>query len=426
MQLSNIAWTFAGLVTPLLVAALTIPSLIEIIGLERFGLLALAWGMIGYAGVCDLGIGRATTQLIAQLRGNKAHCSIPFVISSAVELTFKSGAVGLLLLALAACCGLQRLINHSQELQSEITISIVVLSLAIPVQAVSATYRGVNEAFENFRGISLLRMGLGIANFLGPYLIAQYTSRLSWLVVSLLLSRLLALAVFRFLAIRCVKRQHGQSQLISYPIDEKTIKKSLFSFGGWFTVSSIISPILTQGDRYVIAGLISATAVASYTIPYDVVVQTLLIVGAVSSVAFPSLTKQLHENPKTYKTDFHRWLTRVAIAMLIVTSALAFSLPVLLPLWLGPQLPIESVGIGQILCIGVYANSIGSMYFALLHAKGRSDVTAMLHMFELPVFILCLYILIEAYGVYGAAWAWVLRMMIDALLLTTLNRYINA
>lgn len=425
MQLSNIAWTFAGLVAPLLVAALTIPSIIELIGLERFGLLALAWGMIGYAGVFDLGIGRATTQLIAHLRGNKDHCNIPTVISLAIELTLKSGTVGFLLLVLAAFCGVQNLIHHSAGLEAEITISIFLLSLTIPVQAVSATYRGVNEAFENFRGISLVRMGLGIANFFGPYVIVQYTSRLPWLVASLLLSRLMALSVFKCLAIRCVHRQCRQDRLVFHQIDEKAIKRSLFSFGGWFTVSSIISPLLTQGDRFLIAGLLSATAVASYTIPYDVVVQSLLIVGAVSSVAFPSLTNEMQENPKTYKADFYRWLGRIALAMLLVTSVLAFSFPYILPLWIGPQLPIESVRIGQILCIGVYANSIGSLYFSLIHARGRSDVTAILHIIELPIFIICLYIFIEAYGVYGAAWAWVLRMGADALMLTTLNRYIN-
>jgi O-antigen/teichoic acid export membrane protein len=45
MRLSHIAWNLGGLILPLGVAALTVPPLIDRLGHERFGLLALAWGL---------------------------------------------------------------------------------------------------------------------------------------------------------------------------------------------------------------------------------------------------------------------------------------------------------------------------------------------------------------------------------------------
>lgn len=422
MRLKNIAWNLAGLGAPLLVAALTIPALIRIIGLERFGLLALAWGLIGYAGVFDLGVGRATTQFIAQLRGQRASAQVPMVIRSAARLTLYAGSFGLLLFVLAALFGVQKLIQHSAGLEHELTLSLFILALAVPVQAISATYRGVNEAFEYFQGISIVRMALGALNFLGPYVVAQYTSALPWLVATLLASRLVALLLFHHLAKRCV-RSNLENQPNAPPgMSQVQIGRRLFAFGGWFTVSSLVSPVLVQADRYVIAGVISASAVATYVIPYEVVVQSLIVVTAISSVAFPRLTVLIHERPTEWPALFRRWLGIVAIVMLLVTGALALSLPVVLPWWIGSDLPTESVPIGQILCLGVFANSIGSMYFALLHAKGRSDVTAKLHLLELPLFAAALYFLIGAFGLYGAAWAWVGRMVFDALLLGILSR----
>lgn len=422
MRLSNIAWNLTGLGTPLIVAVITIPGLIKTIGMERFGLLSLAWGLIGYAGVFDLGIGRATTQFISQLRGQNVLGEIPVVIRAATQLTFLTGSIGFLLLTLAAILGVQKLIQHSAGLEKELTISVFILAVAVPVQAISATYRGVNEAFENFRGISLLRMALGALNFLGPYLIAQHSTNLAWLVSTLLISRLMALTVFRYLAKRCVRKNIKSQPNATSSMDKTQIKKRLFAFGGWFTLSSVISPILVQSDRFVIAGVISATAVAAYTIPYEVVAQSLIIVGAVSSVAFPSLTKLMHEKPGQWHSMFRRWLMIVAVIMLTVTSTLALLLPLILPLWIGKELPKESVLIGQILCMGVFANSIGAMYFALLHARGRSDITAKLHLLELPLFVVALYTLIGEYGLYGAAWAWVGRMIFDATLLKVLSR----
>lgn len=422
MRLTNITWNLVGLGTPLLIALLTIPELIQLIGLERFGLLALAWGLMGYAGVFDLGIGRATTQLVAQLRGQNAVQEIPAVIQTATRFTLQTGVMGFLLLLMAAILDVQRLINYSAGLEKELRIALVLLAFVIPIQAMSATYRGVNEAFENFRGISMLRMALGALNFVGPYWVAHFTDDLPWLVTTLLVSRLVALAIYRYLATQCVKRNiAGQIPINS--LDKVNIRSKLLSFGGWHTVSSIISPIMVQADRFVIAAVISTASVATYTIPYELVVQSLVIVGAISSVAFPSLSKLMHEESSQWQRIFQRWLIIVFLVMLFVTVTFGLLLPVVLPMWIGANLPAESVLIGQILLVGVFFNSIGVMYFSLLHAKGRSDITARIHLLELPLFLVTLYMLVSQYGLYGAAWAWAGRMFLDAILLKVFCKY---
>lgn len=421
MKLSNFVWNLAGLATPLVVAALTIPSLIKLIGMERFGLLALAWGLIGYAGVFDLGIGRAATQLIAQLRGQNAYSSIPVVISSATRLTLQSGTVGLFLMSLAAICGVQRLIHHSIGLENEITASVFILALIIPVQAISATYRGVNEAFENFRGISLLRMMLGAFNFLGPYLVAQVTSNLSLLVLTLLISRLVALIGFRYLALQ-YGRYHCSVKINEFvDIDQAQIKKKLFKFGGWFTLSSIIVPLMGQADRFFISSSISASAVSSYIVPSEIVLQSLVVVGALTTVLFPTFSSQLAFGNKDQALQvFYKWLKMSFIMMTLIAVALALLLPVILAGWLGNVLPKESVVVGRVLCVGLPFYTIGTMYVALLHSLGRSDLTAKANLIETPFFLIAMVYLIGKYGVIGASIAWVVRISVDALILYVL------
>jgi O-antigen/teichoic acid export membrane protein len=419
MRLAHIGWNLGGLSLPLIVAAVTVPHLIVSLGHERFGVLALAWGLVGYAGALDLGIGRALTQRVARLRGLGELSAIHGVVATASRITLFAGLVGATLIALAALCGGGGLINAKTVPLGEITGSILLLAIVLPVQAMSATYRGVNEAFLNFKGISMLRIALGVLNFGGPYLVAQFTIELPWLIGTLVLSRALALYVFYRLAYLSFPGP-GAGELT--PGYSTATAKSLFAFGGWVAVSSAISPILVQADRFLIGAVLSAAAVTAYVLPYEVVVQSLTLVGAISSVIFPVLSKMIAERPDAWKPYFRLWLMRVAALMLLTCVVLAIALPSVLRMWIGAALQPESIVVGQILCVGVFANSLGAMFYALLHAKGRADVTAGLHMVELPVFVAALLYCLHRWGIEGAAVAWVGRMVFDAGALAWLAR----
>ena len=106
MRLSHIGWNLAGLSLPLLIAVVTVPQLISRLGNERFGLLALAWGLIGYAGALDLGIGRALTQWVARLRGEGNLLPISGILATANRITLLAGLLGGALIAIAALAGL--------------------------------------------------------------------------------------------------------------------------------------------------------------------------------------------------------------------------------------------------------------------------------------------------------------------------------
>lgn len=423
MRLSHIGWNLAGLSLPLLVAAVTVPHLITRLGAERFGLLALAWGLIGYAGALDLGIGRALTQMVSRLRGEGNLAAIPNVLATAGRITLIAGLVGGGLIVLAAASGAAALIITKTIPVNEITNAILLLAIALPAQAISATYKGLNEAFLNFKGISLLRISLGAINFGGPFLVSLFTTDLPWLVATLVASRLMSLAIYRWLAYSCLEDAKTVNARAVY---SKSIAKSLFSFGGWLTVSSVVSPMLTQADRFLIASILSAAAVTTYVLPYEVVVQSLILAGSVTSVIFPTMSKLIHEGPNGWQTYFHKWLLIVGGLMLFVCTSVALLLPTVLRLWIKNDLQPESILVGQILCIGVFANSMGSMYYALLHAKGRADITAKLHVIELPIFIIVLSFMLHQYGIVGAAWAWVGRMVFDTAALAWTSRTTHA
>lgn len=397
---------------PLLVAVATIPNLLDVLGQERFGLLALAWGLIGYAGALDLGIGRATTQYVAKLKmGSDSQSNqIPVVLFTAIRITLLAGGVGAIVIAAFAFTGIEGLLKTKEVAPIEIKFSMILLAFALPMQAISATYRGVNEAYLNFKGVSVLRVLLGVANFGVPCLVAAYTVKMHWLVLSLVLSRALALFFYKILAESCIVKIPKVKQK-SFSV---AVAKELFRFGGWFTLSGLLNPMVATVDRFFISTLVSVAAVSLYVVPYEMVVQSLILIGAITTVAFPYFSQMIVSDPDKVKLTFYKVMGGALFGMLIVVLILQFFGGDILSIWLGKETSAETNLVVKILSLGLLPYTVGTLCVSLLHAYGRTALTAKLNLIEFPIFIGLIYFLVGRYGVVGAACAWVARVVLDA------------
>src|SRR5438874_1266844 len=90
----NTLWNLLGSGAPMLVAVFCIPILIRGLGKERFGILTLAWALIGYVSLFDLGLGRALTQLVARKLGAGEERDIPSVAWTSLLLMLLLGFAG--------------------------------------------------------------------------------------------------------------------------------------------------------------------------------------------------------------------------------------------------------------------------------------------------------------------------------------------
>lgn len=419
MRKAHIYWNLAGLSLPLLIAVLTVPRLIENIGHERFGLLTLAWGLIGYAGAFDFGIGRASTQIIASSISNTsdADSRIADTLFTAVRITLIAGIVGSAIVLGLDIFGLTHLIKISQVSRAEITASVFVLALAVPLQSISSTYRGVNEAYLKFKGINLIKIFLGAATFGMPFLISGFSTELYYLIASLVGSRIISLYMYKKLAESCIKGYRGLN-----PSFSRATAATLFRYGGWLTVSGILNPMVGNTDRLLISAVISALAVSAYVIPYEMIVQSLILVGAITTVAFPYLSQLRSTQPNLVMSAFYKIMTLAVAMMFIVAGFLYLFGADILQLWLAEKSLPEHAEVVKILSLGLVPYTVGTVCISMLHAYGKTELTAKINILEFPLFIALIYLLISWYGVIGAAIAWTIRVTLDALIVFFFTR----
>ncbi len=102
----NSLFNLAGLVLPLGLSLLTVPAYIHLIGVDRYGVLVISWLLLGYFGMFDLGLGRATIHRIAELRDAEPTARLA-TFHTAVAVNVVIGVVGGLVLALGPACFLR-------------------------------------------------------------------------------------------------------------------------------------------------------------------------------------------------------------------------------------------------------------------------------------------------------------------------------
>src|SRR5258708_16077863 len=128
----NVIWNLIGNGAPMLVAVFCIPLLIRGLGKDRFGVLALAWALIGYASLFDLGLGRALTQLVAKKLGAGEEREIPSLAWTSLLLMLLLGLAGAAIVALASPWLADRGLNVPAALQGETLQSFRLLGLSMP------------------------------------------------------------------------------------------------------------------------------------------------------------------------------------------------------------------------------------------------------------------------------------------------------
>jgi len=92
-----------------------------------------------------------------------------------------------------------------------------------------------------------------------------------------------------------------------------------------------------------------------------------------------------------------------------------------LSLWINPEFGLNAYRVTQWLAIGVLINSLTQVSLFTIIALKRPDIPGKLHLLELPFYIVALYFFVHNWGMLGAALVWVLRIVVDAVLITLLT-----
>lgn len=392
----NTVINVVGQGAPILVALLALPYVVGGLGEERFGVLALAWAALGFFGVLDLGLGKATTKFVAEALGRGATAEVAPLLGTATLVQAVFGLVGAVVLALAAPWLAERAFEVPPALVAETRGALYVIALALPVVVLSGSIRGALAAAQRFDLINLVTVPATSATFLLPVLGVALDWGLPAIVALLLAGRVTALVALAWMTWRHVP---GLPARLSW---DRTTLRRMFGFGGWVMASNLTIPLFSHVERFLIPALLGMAALTYYSVPFEMLVRIGIIPASMALTLFPAFSYH-HGGDGALDELFGRPLKYLLLIMTPLLAGVATFAHDLLAVWLGAEFAAQAAPTLQILAAAFYLNAFAQVPFVTVQGLGRPDLKAKLDLVQVPLFIVLVFVLVPRWGIAGAA-----------------------
>lgn len=403
-------WTLAGQIAPLGASLVATPFVIRQLGSESYGVLILVGIIPTYFGFADFGMSIASTKFGSEAyAANDPESEARVVRTAAVIASFSSLPFTI---AFILCSGwIVTFFNVPTAVQREAAI-------ALKLAAITFFVNFLNGIF-NTPQLSRLRMdlntfvtsGFRIIGIIATPFVIYIGGGVLGAVAVLMIGSLLTLFGHLYVSGRLLP------PLLETSID-RGIVPLLMKFGGGLAMAAIATLLLVNVEKVMLSRMVSVGALAYYSVAFTFASMATMLSNALIQSLVPAFSQLL--TPER-RSEFELLSIRaIRINAIILLPALTFLLVVAKPfftLWAGREFGQESTPAFYILLVGLLFNLMAYVPYCAIVSYGRSDVLVKLYWIQLGLYFVAVWLLINRFGIIGAALAWSLRVIFDAVIL---------
>jgi O-antigen/teichoic acid export membrane protein len=397
---TNTVLNFGGQGFLLVLTFATAPYIVHRLGAELFGIVALVQTVAGFAGVVNLGIGRALTKYVSELYWRGDVQAINRLFQTAWTTCMVAGCVGLAVLVGPQATIGRLFFRGGPEVEGVITIAVYVaafgLFTSMLLEAVSALPIGL-QRFDIFNTVNIVS---GTVRYLGSMAVLMLGYSVRSVLIVNLLANVLAVVAFAVLS-RIIVRG-----LAFWPTFRWDAFQKLFAFSLPLFLSALSALIVTRVDRFILAYFLPLAAVTFYTLPYTLSEKAAAGVANITSVVYP-FTSELHS--KGSQERVHELYLRSTKMLTLITlpfTVILMAMPAqILRYWLGPEYASQGAVALSLLGAATFMNAASAVATVTSLGVGRAWTPAWFAFVSFGINIAANLILIPRYGIKGAALA---------------------
>lgn len=411
-------WTLAGQVAPLGASLIATPFVIRFLGSAGYGVLILTALIPAYFNFADFGMGMASTKFGSEAFGNRDQEKEGLVIrtSAAIALLF---SLPIALLIFAFSPSIVELFTVPRELLHEASLALRIASVTFVINFLNSIFNTPQLARLRMDLNTLVTSGFRVAGIVSTPVVIYLGGGVVGAVSVLLISSLLTFASHLYVSGGLL------SGLIRSTLDRQLVKPLLI-FGTGYASSAIAAVILGSTEKLVLARTASVKELAYYSVAFTIASMMTLLSGAMTQSLVPAFAQLQGSESALELSDLYARCIR--LASIVFLPALVFVAIIARPfltVWAGPEIGNAAVRPLDILLFGLVFNAVAYFPCAIIIASGRTKALAKLYWGEVVLYLPIVFFAVNAWGIIGAAVAWSVRVICDALCLFFLAKRVS-
>lgn len=403
-------WTLAGSVIPLAVAFISTPFVIRFLGSEGYGVLLFVGLIPTYFAFADLGMGVAAMRYGSHAFGENDLDMEGRVIRTAAAIALVGTGTVALILAVAAP-QIVNIFGVSEVFRGDAITALRLASLSFVI--------GICSFIVSTPLISRLRLDITtVVNLVPKVLVSIGTPIVLYLGFSLaetvwlsLVCGSLGFAVILYISHRFVP------EIRRFSIDF-VIAPALVRFGGAWMIGVVAGTLLGNVEKLLLSKFVSVEALAFYSVAFTLANMATTFSSAMVLSLVPVFTQLLAQNKRDELSVLFVRGMRVNVVLLLPVLVVLLSVAKpFFTIWAGPRFGEVSTGPFYVLLVGLFFGILAFIPHTTITSAGRTDLFAKLYWLELAFYAVIAYFFIQELGIIGAALAWTVRTIVDAILI---------
>jgi O-antigen/teichoic acid export membrane protein len=406
----NVRWNFIGHFWTLAVTLIATPIIIRRLGVDAYGIIATLAIITNYMAFFDLGLSQATIKHVAEFRARREWHGIRLVLWTSVIGYVGLGVLAALLVVILSPVAATRWFRIPEILQPAAIGAFYVGAVGVFLVLVNFGPTSLMKGLERFDLVNKVGMLVGTAQPVITLGLVVAGASLP----AIIAGNVVALGVTVALNIFFARRLLGDFGRPAW--DTHTFIR-LARYGGYLAAASILAPLAVNAEKLLLAGAVSVGALTYYMVPQSLVARLAIIPASFSSALFPAFaalhSAGEHESNVRLNVEVARTLIYLFAPIVIVLVAAG---DMLLGAWMGSDFAFQSAGPLKILTVAALIQAMAWTPHILVQAVGRTDITFRIYLLQVVVYLPLAYLMVARWGLDGAAWAWLLRVTLDAAL----------
>ena len=393
-HLKNLIWgTVEYLFYPLLMLMAT-PLLLRSLGTTGFGLWMVVMAVTGLGGIAGMGLGATTITYVARYRGNDDFTGAVVAVRKILALTLAGASIFSIVI-----CMLSPFLAHrvfpNMGVPSTVAWALATGSGILFLQQADTVFAAAIKGFERYDLAAPMEIAIKSAG-----IVASTTAAFLCNDVNIALLTWMGVTA-RGLCARAALASRIAGKRLYVPRWTKEFDREFLSFAGWNWIHGIASAIFQQLDRFLIASLLGASAIVTYSVCTQLALQVHAIPAAGLGFLLPMVSRRLLRS----QAPLSRLRNQAIMVNAVFAAALALPLILFgeqfLALWIGPEFAREASPLlfWMTLVYGVLALGVAPHY--LLLGRGQARFISFNSMVGGILSTVSAAVLIPAIGIFG-------------------------